>query len=68
MFADRETMERRAEAAAAEWGKAKAVWRKLGRWLAVLAILLGLIFAYAAGDLNARLNCLGLRPEVTSTP
>lgn len=68
MFADRETMERRAQAAAAEWQKAKAVWRRFARFLLGFAILLGFALSYVAGDTNGRFACLSVRPERDSTP
>lgn len=68
MFASREEAERRAEKAAEEWRKAKAVWRRFGVVLLGLAIVLLMLIAYAAGDLNGRLGCINsTRPE-RSTP
>lgn len=61
-------MERRAEAAAEEWRKAKAVWRRFAVVLIGLAFLVAFAFAYIAGDANGRFSCACNRPEQDSTP
>lgn len=71
MFADKATAEARAEIAAAEWRKAKAVWRRFA--VVLLAILLGLALfvTWLAGDLHGRRDCTcsnSARPAPRSTP
>lgn len=68
MFADKETAAKRAELAAIEWDKAKRVWRRFGAFLLALAILIAMGFAYLAGDLNGRLDCLQTNRPERSTP
>jgi hypothetical protein len=67
MFASREAREEREIAAAEQWKKAKANWRRvrLVLWLILAAILAALI--YFAGELSGFVACRSERPEVTST-
>lgn len=68
MFADRETMERRAEVTKAEWAKAKATWKNYGRVLFAIILVLAFLFTYACGDLHGRLGCMAIREKQDSTP
>jgi hypothetical protein len=63
----REVEQDRGAKAAEEWRLAKQSLRRARRVLKYVLLILALIFAYFAGDLGARLDCLANRPEVTST-
>ena len=68
MFASKETRDKREADAAAEWIKAKAVWRRIGKAAKLIGLLCLLVFVYYAGERSGFLACKTSRDSEMTQP